>query len=146
MVWPCAVLLLFNDHVQTCMLEHVFGFSIHLKRTELFTQCCHASPWLNVLHWPWSYMVVYVIPCLAFALNMLDHVIMVHDYSQTWFLCYSMLSFCLEHGWSWYIMVHDYGLTWLSMLFHVLPWAFCLEHGWSCYIMVSFSPFMVDHV
>ena len=50
-------------------------------------------------------------------------------------LCYSMLSFCLEHGWSWYIMVHDYGLTWLSMLFHVLP---C--HGWSCYIVVSFSP------
>ena len=45
-------------------------------------------------------------------------------------LCYSMLSFCLEHGWSWYVMAHDHSLTWLSMLFHVCL-AFCLQHGWA---------------
>ena len=99
-------------------------------------------------------MVVYVIPCLAFALNMLDHVI-------SWYmtivrhgcLYYSMLSFWLEHGWSWYIMVHDYGLTWLSMLFHVLPcllpwtWLIILYHGifftWSD--MENYCLLLPDH-
>ena len=57
-------------------------------------------------------MVVYVIPCSAFALNILDHVI------------------------SWYMTMVLHGCLCCSMF---CP-AFCLEHGWSFYIMVSFSP------